>query len=453
MSEAGRPIARGYRTSPLATATRGWCWTMGSFAVEIGERDVWGGTSQIGLSRADRRQHLYLIGQSGSGKSTLLDTLIVQDMHRGEGLALIDPHGDLALEILAQVPRHRIRDVVFIDPSEMARPVGINPLFRVPPDERALVADNLVDAFRSIWGESWGPQLEEIFLNTLLALMDAPDHTHPTLLSVLLVLFDDAYRARVVQHIRDPSAAFFFTKVVPTWRRDLLAEKAGSTRNKVSQLLANPMLRNILGQWRPSIDFSAVLEEKRILVVRIPKGLIGAHFGNLFGSMIVTGLYQAAMRRAASAMDGREDFYLYVDEFQNFTTSTFEHILSEARKYRLNLTIAHQYLAQLPPGTKDAILGNASSLVSFRVSAEDAVELARTMGEYQPSALRGLGTGEICTQLIADGSPAPPCLAKTTRLGGYSEERRDRVCNWSHARYGRPRAKVEAQILQRMGLQ
>ena len=416
---------------------------MAADILQIGEREVWGQTYPFGVSPADRARHVYLIGQTGTGKSTLIKNMIAQDLAAGEGLALIDPHGDLVDDILPLVPRHRIGDVIVLDPSDREHVVGVNPFYRVAEADRALVAANLVAAFRHVWADSWGPRLEYILFNTVAALVEAPDACRPSFLGIARLLVDDAYRARVVASVSDARVRSFFQDEFERWPARQLAEALSPVQNKIGQVLSAPLVRNVLAQWRPSFDVDQVLSRRQVLLVRVPKGRMGADPANLLGSLLVTSLLQAAMRRDSGA--GRVPFHLYIDEFQNFTTDAFASILSEARKYALTLTIGHQYFEQLKPSVRAAVLGNVGSLVSFRVGAEDAVSLAQEFGEIAPGLLCDLRRGEVVAKLTRATTVAQPFRGRTVDDAPvYGFQRR--VLDQSRRRYARSRAEVEGKI-------
>ena len=408
-------------------------------------REVWGQTFAFGVSAADRARHVYMIGQTGTGKSTLLKTMIAQDLAAGEGLALIDPHGDLVDDILPLVPRHRIGDVIVLDPSDREHVVGVNPFYRVPEADRALVAANLVAAFRHVWADSWGPRLEYILFNTVAALVEAPDACRPSFLAIARLLVDDAYRARVVAAVSDQRVRSFFQDEFDRWPARQLAEALSPVQNKIGQVLGAPAVRNVLASWRPSFDIDQVLSRRQVLLVRVPKGRLGADPANLLGSLLVTSLLQAAMRRERGA--GRVPFHLYIDEFQNFTTEAFASILSEARKYALTLTIGHQYFDQLKPSVRAAVLGNVGSLVSFRVGAEDAALLAQEFGDIAPGLLCDLRRGEVVAKLTRPDTVAQP-FRGTTRDDAPWHGHAERVIAQSRRRYARSRHALEARLSQ-----
>jgi hypothetical protein len=412
----------------------------------IGEREVWGSRLPFGLSREDRRHHLYLIGQTGTGKSTLIRALIAQDILRGEGCALLDPHGDLKESVVDLIPSHRIDDVVMIEPSDLAHPVAWNPFFRVPMDERPLVASNLTAAFKHLWRDSWGPRLEYLLYNCLAATLDAPDHLRPTILSVPRMLVDDLYRHAIVASVRDPQVKQFWTGEFALWSERFLAEVISPVQNKIGAVVSAPSLRNILGQWRPTVDLHRIMRERKILLVNLSKGQLGEDKANLFGSLIVAGFQAAAMQRAAEPEESRRDFHLYIDEFHNFGTDAFASILSEARKFRLTLVLAHQYLAQLSDEVRDAVLGNVGSIACFRVGAGDAIALAKELSEYSPATLRSLARGEVCVRLLRNGEAGQPFLGTTQPPKSVQRSNRGTVISQVRQRYSHKRADVERRI-------
>lgn len=410
--------------------------------LHVGSRHIWGADYEFGISASNRRRHVYVIGQTGTGKSTLLKSLIAQDIAAGEGLALIDPHGDLVDEVLDLIPGHRVDDVIIFDPSDPLYTVGINPFYRVPKDEQALVASNIVAALRHVWADSWGPRLEYILLNTIMALLAAPDACRATFLSIPRFLVDPAYRKRVLATVDDPRVQSFFRDEFDHWGERLLAEALSPVQNKIGQVVAHPKVRAALCQWRPSFDLDAILRKRQVLLVRLPKGELGADPANLTGSLLVAGLLQAAMRRPT---DARTPFHLYIDEFQNFTTEAFATILSEARKYALTLTIGHQYLDQLLPTVRSAVLGNVGSLISFRVGAQDAELMAKELGDVSAEALRDLVRGEVFVRLSNDVEFQQSFRGRTA-VSSLFFGKRGKVVQKSHRAYGKLRSEVDAQI-------
>ena len=413
----------------------------------IGEREVWTSRLPFGLSVADRRRHVHVIGQTGSGKSTLLRNLIIQDIEQGRGCMLLDPHGDLAEELLDHVPPWRTEDLIYFAPADLAYPLGLNLLEPVAADDRPLVASSVVAIFRHLWADSWGPRLEYILYQTLAALLDFPSgQGNVSLLAVPRMFTDQAYRERVVREVRDPRVRGFWEQEFPGYSPSLRAEAVSPIQNKVGAFLAAPAVRNVLCQARSTLRLPEVMDGGKILIANLAKGKLGEDKANLLGSFLLTSVQLAAMRRAAVPEEERVDFACYLDEYHNFTTDSFETILSEARKYRLSLITAGQYLDQAPHRLQAAIFGNVGSLVSFRVGHADAEVLSAELAPYSPEVLRELRRGEVCVRLTADGEPCPPFLGRTAPGAGKGYGRRAVVIAQSRRRYGRRRDVVEERI-------
>lgn len=402
----------------------------------------------FGIPQADRRQHLYTIGRTGSGKTTLLRNLILQDIEAGRGLALIDPHGDLADDILEHIPAWRTDEVIVFDPSDLERPLGLNVLAHVPPDQRPLVADNVVAIFRHLWGldETATPRLLRLLFACVAALLDFPPDPGATLLGVPRMLVDTQYRARVVRHIENPKIRSFFTEELPQWDKRYFADATAALGNVIETFLTSPVLRNIFGQPKSSFSMREVIDNHGILIVSLSKGRLGEQTSNIIGSFLVSGLQAAAMSRADIPEDERRDFHLFVDEFQSFATTSFASLLSEARKYRLCLTLAHQYLEQISPEILAAVLGNCGSLLAFRVGARDAERLAPEFAPFPPTTLRELSRGEVVVRLMRHGTPVEPFFGTTMPPLDAFTGRRANLIRQSRERYGRKRETVEAKI-------
>ena len=400
----------------------------------------------FGIKPKDRRHHLYIIGQPGTGKSTLIKNMVIQDMRRGSGVALIDPHGDLVEDLLNFVPRERTNEVVYLNPADAENPVAINILEVKRNDEKHLVASSLISVFKHLWKDFWGPRLEHILYNTVLALMDTPGNT---LLGVYRLLVDDEFRKRIVANVKDPVVKMFWVEDYEKYDERFRKEIISPVQNKVGQLLTSPQIRNIVGQAKSSVDFGFVMNQKRILLVNLSKGKIGEDKSNLLGSAIITKLYLAALERQNIAEEARQDFYLYIDEFQNFSTDIFPSILSEARKYRLNLTLAHQYLYQLPEAIKHAVFGNVGTSVAFRVGGFDAQVLAQEMSPaFTAEDLEHLDNHQIYTRLLIDGKKSSAFSAITLPPFPKTEHEADRdtVLRISRERYATPRDIVEEKL-------
>lgn len=417
--------------------------------VILGLRDEWGEERPFTLDAADRRHHLYTIGKSGSGKTTLLRNLILQDIESGRGVAVIDPHGDLAEDLLDHIPRHRIEQVAYFNPADTEHPIGFNLLGQVAADKRHLVASGIVSVFKSIWAEFWGPRLEYILYAAVAAILDCEN---VSLLSVQRMLTDARYRAWVVKQVKDPVVRSFWLNEFEGYEKKFLQEAIAPIQNKVGQLLMSPHLRNILGQVRSRIDARFMMDNKRVFIANLSKGKLGADKANLLGSLLITQFQLAAMSRADVPECDRQDFNLYVDEFQSFMSDSFASILSEARKYRLCLTLSHQYLKQVRPAILDAVLGNVGSLVAFRVGHEDAKALEMAFGHtYAASHFSSLSNGEVYAKLLTSGQEVEPFLGRTlpptVRKCGHKRT----IIRRSREKYATPRAKVEERITRWVG--
>jgi len=398
-----------------------------------------------GLLPDDRRRHLAVVGKTGMGKTTLLQSLLVADIAAGRGVGLIDPHGDMAESLLSRIPRQRTNDVVYFDAGDRDHPIAFNPLHCPDPQHRPLVASGIVSAFKRLYGDSWGPRLEYILRNAILTLLETPEAS----LAVLSrLLTDKAYRAHILTHVEDPVIRHFWLQEFQTWKPQLQAEAVLPVINKVGQFITHPILRAILSQTRGSLDLGHVLDHGKILIANLAKGRIGEDGSNLIGSLLVTGLQLAAMRRADQAESDRRDFYLSVDEFQNFATDSFATILSEARKYRLNLTIANQYLEQIPEATLAAVFGNVGSLLCFQVGARDAEMLAEQLGTgVKPEDLIALPKHTAYARLLVDGLPTRPFSLQTLppqSLRGL--DRADIVRRTSRHHHTRPAERPPAHV-------
>jgi hypothetical protein len=365
------------------------------------------------------------------------------DLERGHGFALLDPHGDLSSMVADVTPAWRTNDVIYLDPADLAHPIGFNPLNGIAPDRRPLVAAHLVAAFQHIWGGSWGPRLEYVLMNALRLLLDAPGST---LLGLPRLLADEAYRRRLLAHSRDPVIRAFWEQEFLLWNERYASEAIAPVQNKVGTLLAPPVLRNMLGQVRSSIDIRRIMDRGQVLIVNLAKGKLGEAPTHLLGAFLATAFAQAAEARADVAEAQRRDFTLYADEFQHFATDSFAAILSEARKYRLALVLAHQFLGQLPELLRQAVIGNAGSMVVFRVGAEDAPLLARELGIESSSALTDTANFSAWIKVILDGIPTDARPIDTQSPEVPQSGRLDAVRNRTRARYARPRAHVEAKI-------
>ena len=400
----------------------------------------------FGIGLDDRFRHLAVIGKTGMGKSTLLHNLIASDIRAGRGVGLIDPHGDLAEAVIECIPRRRTNDVVLFDAGDRSFPSTFNPLQCGRPDERPLVASGVVSSFKKLYGDSWGPRLEHIFRNAVLALLASPG---TSLLSLQRLLGDASYRKTVTARISDPVVRSFWHQEFAGWNERYRHEAIAPIQNKIGQFLSSPILRSIVGPPKGTINLRDILDEGRVLIVNLSKGRIGDDAAALLGSLVVTSLQLAAMSRADTPEANRRDFFLYVDEFQNFATESFATILSEARKYRLALTLANQYLAQMDDATADAVFGNVGSLVAFQVGARDAETLAEQLGgDARPQDLMMLPRFTAYVRLLVDGMPSRPFSMETLPppASSCTSNRLETVRRTSRQRYCRPVAKIEAEI-------
>jgi hypothetical protein len=369
----------------------------------------------FGIRHADRRHHLYLVGKTGTGKSTLLETLIRQDLVHGHGLALLDPHGDLVERVLASVPAHRRADVTYLDLPNPAQVFGFNPIERVPPARRALAAAGVLDVFKKLWADSWGPRLEHILRNALLVLVELPD---ATLADILRLLDDESFRHDAAVRCANPQVRRFWLREYEHYPARLRAEAIAPVQNKVGAFLAHTRLHQILSAPRSSFDLRAIMDERRILLVNLSKGRIGEDVAALFGALLVSSIGLAALSRADQPECERRPFFVYLDEFQTFTTLSLAGMLSELRKYGVSLVVAHQYLAQLEPEIRDAVAGNVGSLIAFRVGAADAEVLASELApEFSADDLMRLPNHEAYVRLLVNGLVATPFSAETLALG------------------------------------
>ncbi|MFH1564274.1 MAG: type IV secretion system DNA-binding domain-containing protein, partial [bacterium] len=332
------------------------------------------GKKDIKIMDADRRAHVYVIGKTGTGKSTLIKNMAVQDIRRGRGVAVLDPHGDLVESILNYIPKKRTNDVIYFNPADVAFPIGFNILEVKSEEEKQLTASSIISICRHIWGDSWGPRSEFIMYNSVLALMDTPGNT---LLGVYRMLVDVGFRKKIIANIKDPMVRIFWTEDFENYNLKFQKEIIAPVQNKIGQLLTGATLRNIVGQVKSAIDFRFIMDSNKIFLANLSKGRIGEDRANLLGSVLITKMYLSVLERQKISENKRKDFYLYADEFQNFSTDAFPSILSEARKYRLNLTLAHQYIDQLPANIRQAVFGNVGSIIAFRVGCWDAERLEK----------------------------------------------------------------------------
>jgi CxxC-x17-CxxC domain-containing protein len=404
----------------------------------------------FGIKEDDRRRHIYIIGKTGSGKTTLLENMMIFDIENKNGFAFIDAHGDTCERLLKFVPKERIEDVIYFNPADLNYPFSFNILSQVPWEFRHILVSGLMSVFKKIWVDAWSSRMEYILTNTLLALVEFPDST---LLDVNRMLADKNFREKVIEKLKDPVVKNFWTQEYSRYTQAFQVEAIAPIQNKIGQFLTSPLIRNIIGQKESKIDFRKLMDEKKIFIANISKGLIGEDNAALLGAMLVTKIQLAAMSRADIPEHQRVDFYLYVDEFQNFATDSFINILSEARKYHLSLILANQYLDQLPDKIKTAIIGNIGTIIAFRVGPLDAEILAK---EFEPyiSAIDLLNLPKYTTyiKMIVDGITTQPFIANTLpprELPKISYE--EEIINFTRSKYCATRGFVEKQIKDRFG--
>lgn len=404
---------------------------------------------KFGIKAKDRTKHVYVIGKTGMGKSTLLENMAVQDIQNGEGMAFIDPHGKTADLLLEYVPKERIKDVIHIAPFDVDFPISFNVLESVDVAKRHLVVSGLMSTFKKIWVDAWSARMEYILTNTLLALLEAPG---TTLLGVNRMLSDKVYRNEIISHVTDPSVKSFWVKEFANYTERMAAEAVPAIQNKVGQFTANPLIRNMIGQPVSTFDFREAMDSRKIIIINLSKGRIGDENMKLLGGLLVTKIYLAAMSRADvpdRVMKMLPNFYLFVDEFQNFANASFADILSEARKYKLNLTIAHQYIEQMDEIVRPAVFGNVGTMITFRVGATDAEALEQEFAPvFTVEDLVNMGAYQIYLKLMIDGLSSAPFSARTLDAiphpdTSYVKE----IIESSRAQFARPRAEVEEVII------
>ena len=400
---------------------------------------------QFGLTRRDRSRHVYIIGQTGAGKSGLLELLALSDVFYNQGYCIIDPHGDFAIDNLKFVPSARVNDVVYFNPADTAFPVAFNPLEVSDPAKKPNICSEVIGVLKRMFGDSWGPRLEHILRYTLLALLDRPS---TTLLDISRMLTDKDFRKETLDYCHDVTVLQFWKHEFGQWNEKQVNESIAPVLNKVGAFTANPIIRNIIGQPKSSFDIRKIMDEGKILVVNLSKGLIGEDNAAILGAFLVTKVQLAAMSRSdIPDVKDRRPFYLYVDEFQNFATDSFAVILSEARKYGLNLTVANQYVAQMTESVRDAVFGNVGTTISFRVSADDAPVLVKQFEPtFEASDLLQLNNRHFIISMIINGEKVPAFSATTLSIPDSPSDNFDAIIEASREAYARPRAEVEAEI-------
>jgi hypothetical protein len=415
----------------------------------FGETDSRHERKKFGIKAIDRSKHLYVIGKSGMGKSTLLENMAVQDIQNGNGLALIDPHGGTAEKVLEYVPEHRVKDVLYFAPFDMDYPIAFNVMEDVGAEKRHLVVNGLMSVFEKIWEDAWSARMAYILQNTLLALLEYPG---ATLLAVNRMYTDKEFRTKVVENVTDISVKSFWVDEYAKYTDKYAQEATPAIQNKIGQFAGNPLIRNIIGQSKSSFDLRKIMDEKKIFIVNLSKGRVGEGNARLLGSMLITKIYLAAMSRAdehATSLAKLPPFYLFVDEFQSFADKSFADILSEARKYKLCLTMAHQYIEQMEDEVREAVFGNVGTMIAFRVGAYDAEVLEKEFAPvFTAEDLVNLGLRQIYLKLMIDSVTSQPFSATTlppipTQPISYVQE----IISNSRKTFTKVRSEVEKAIM------
>ncbi len=405
---------------------------------------------QFGLHRTDRNRHVYVIGQTGTGKSGLLELFALSDVFHNYGYAIIDPHGDFAVDNMRFIPNNRIKDVVYFNPADTAYPVGFNPMEITDIGQKNNISSEIIGVLKRMFGDSWGPRLEYILRYTILALLEYPNST---MLDITRMLTDKKFRKEVLSHVTDTVVLNFWNVEFASWNDKFASEAVAPVLNKVGAFTANPIIRNIIGQPKSTFNIREIMDEGKILIVNLSKGLIGEDNAAILGSFLVTKVQLAAMSRSdIPKIEDRRPFYLYVDEFQNFATDSFATILSEARKYGLNLTVANQYVSQMDETVRDAVFGNVGTMISFRVSADDAPVLAKPFApQFEPDDLLQMNNRHFIISMVIHGEKVPAFSATTLQLPPAQADNTPLIVENSRKQFSRAREEVETEIQELLG--
>ena len=401
--------------------------------------------TKFGIKSDDRRRHMYIVGKTGMGKTEMLANMAIQDIQRGNGVAIVDPHGEFAERMLDFVPQERINDVIYFNPADLDYPIAFNAIEQVAPEHRHLIASGLMGVFKKIWPDVWSARMEYILHNSILALLEYPGST---LLGVNRILADKDYRNKVLEKITDPTIKSFWANEFAKYPERFREEAVAPIQNKVGQFISAPLIRNIIGQTNTAFNIREIMDKGKILIVNLSKGRIGEDASHLLGALMVTKLQLAAMSRVDVPEKERKDFYLYVDEFQNFATEAFANILSEARKYHLCLTLAHQYITQMDETVRDAIFGNVGTIINFRVGAADAEFLEKEfLPEFNADDLVNLAKWNIYLKLMIDGVASRAFSAATLPpFPKPMKSHKEKIIKASQERYGTKREIIEEKI-------
>ena len=397
------------------------------------------------MLRSDRSRHVYIIGQTGAGKTGTLELFALSDIFHGHGYAIIDPHGDFAVNNMRFIPGSRMQDVVYFNPADTAYPLGFNPLEITNPNQKSNISSEVIGVLKRMFGESWGPRLEYILRYTILALLDRPT---TTMLDITRMLTDKKFRQETLEYCQDTVVLNFWKVEFASWNDKFASEAIAPVLNKVGAFTANPIIRNIIGQPKSTFNIRQMMDEGKILIVNLSKGLIGEDNAAILGAFMVTKIQLAAMSRSdIERIEDRRPFYLYVDEFQNFATDSFATILSEARKYGLNLTVANQYISQMTDTVRDAVFGNVGTMICFRVSADDAPILAKQFEpQFEPTDLLQMHNRSFIINMVISGEKSPAFSATTLTLPPPQIDNTGRIIENTRRTYSRSRAEIEQEI-------
>ncbi|MCS7201013.1 MAG: type IV secretion system DNA-binding domain-containing protein [Patescibacteria group bacterium] len=415
------------------------------YILPLGISNFRGQEIKFGIKLNDRLRHIYIIGKTGQGKTTLLENMIVTDILNGSGLAYLDPHGDSIQKILDYIPKERIADVIYFNPADIYHPIGFNPLEKVSPEHRHLTALSLLGVFKKIWVDAWSARMEYILTNTLLALLDWPSST---LLDVNRMLADENFRKKVVANLKDEVVKSFWLQEFGKYHLQFRTEAIAPIQNKIGQFITNPLIRNIIGQETSAFDLREIMDGKKIFLANLSVGAIGEETASLLGGLLITKFQLASMSRVNIPEEERKPFFLYIDEFQNFSTESFANILSEARKYRLSLILAHQYLDQVPESIIKAIFGNVGTFIIFRIGPLDAEIFVKELGNtVNVEDLINLPSYHIYIKLLIDGQASYPFSAITLPPQPKPTiSYRDEIINFNHLQYAKRKSAVENKI-------
>ncbi|MFA7141995.1 MAG: type IV secretion system DNA-binding domain-containing protein [Candidatus Paceibacterota bacterium] len=411
----------------------------------FGETNFRGQRKKFGIKANDRLRHMYIIGKTGMGKTELLKNMIIQDILNGDGVAFVDPHGDAAEEVLNFIPKQRVEDVIYFNPGDIDFPIAFNIMESVQEDQRHLIAAGLMGVFKKIWPDVWSARMEYILNNAILSLLEIEGST---LLGINRLLSDASYREKIVNQLKDPVIKAFWTQEFSKYSQRYEVEATAAIQNKIGQFISAPLIRNIVGQKKSTIDMREIMDHKKILIINLSKGKIGEDASKLLGALLITKIQLAAMSRVDIKEEERKPFYLYVDEFQNFATESFATILSEARKYKLSLILAHQYISQMDDIVRGAVFGNIGTMITFRIGAEDAEDLRKEFSpEFTEEDLVNLAKQFIYVRLMIDGITSRPFSAETLAPRKQEEDNNvEAIINFSRKTYGRDKIFVDDYI-------